>query len=58
MPATSQSPHKVPASPEVDRKTFVRQALAMSANAAAIDLTGHPSISVPCEDVKAMRPAS
>lgn len=54
MPTTPQTAHKVPASPEIDRKTFVRQALNMVANTAAFDLTGHPSISVPCKDVKGM----
>lgn len=54
MPTTPQTAHKVPASPEVDRKTFVRQALNMVANTAAFDLTGHPSITVPCKDVKGM----
>jgi amidase len=54
MPTTPQTAHKVPASPEVDRKTFVRQALNMVANTAAFDLTGHPSISVPCREVKGL----
>jgi amidase len=54
MPTTPQSAYKLPASPEVVRKTLVRQALNMVANTAAFDLTGHPSISVPCKDVNGM----
>ena len=54
MPTTPQTAHNVPPSPEVDRKTFVRQALNMVTNTAAFDLTGHPSVSVPCKDVKGM----
>ncbi|NND00748.1 MAG: amidase [Gammaproteobacteria bacterium] len=54
MPTTPQTAHKVPPSPEDDRKTYVRQALNMVANTAAFDLTGHPSISVPCKGVKGL----
>jgi len=54
MPTTPQTAHKVPASPEVDRKTWVREALNMVANTATFDLTGHPSCTVPCKDVKGM----
>jgi amidase len=54
MPTTPQTAHKVPDSPEVDRKTWVRQALNMVANTATFDLTGHPSCTVPCKDVKGM----
>ncbi|MGB4347113.1 MAG: amidase [Burkholderiaceae bacterium] len=52
MPTTPQTSMKIPASPEADRKTFIRNALNMCANTAAFDLTGHPSISIPCKDVK------
>ena len=51
MPTTPQTAHAMLASQETDRKTFVRQALNMCANTAAFDLTGHPSISVPCKAV-------
>jgi amidase len=54
MPTTPQSAMKAPASSEVDRKGFVRDALNMVANTAAFDLTGHPSISVPCKNIKGM----
>ncbi len=54
MPTTPQSAHVVPPAADTDRKTYVRQALNMVANTAAFDLTGHPSISVPCKDVKDM----
>ncbi len=52
MPTTPQTAMTIPASPEVDRKTFVRNALNMCANTAAFDLTGHPSISIPCKGAK------
>lgn len=54
MPTTPQTAMTLPASPEVDRKTFVRNALNMCANTAAFDLTGHPSISVPCKGNKGL----
>jgi|TARA_B110000971_G_scaffold221701_1_gene270019 amidase len=54
MPTTPQTAHKVPPSPEDDRKTYIRQALNMVANTAAFDLTGHPSITVPCKGVKGL----
>ncbi|MBD9541399.1 amidase [Ensifer sp. ENS04] len=54
MPTTPQTAHAVPESPDVDRKTFVRIAMSMVGNCAAFDLTGNPSISVPCHDVKGM----
>ena len=54
MPTTPQTAHKVPESPEIDRKTWVRQALNMVANTATFDLTGHPSCTVPCKDVKGL----
>ena len=54
MPTTPQTAHKLPPSPEDDRKTYIRQALNMVANTAAFDLTGHPSITVPCKGVKGL----
>jgi len=54
MPTTPQTAHKVPPSPEDDRKTYISQALNMVANTATFDLTGHPSITVPCKEVKGM----
>lgn len=54
MPTTPQTAHAVPADEETDRKTFVRQALNMVSNTAAFDLTGHPSISVPCKEVSGL----
>ena len=52
MPTTPQTAMEIPQSPEVDRKLFTRNALNMCANTATFDLTGHPSISVPCKGVK------
>jgi amidase len=52
MPTTPQTAHEVPKGPEEDRKTFVRVALNMIGNCAPFDMTGHPSISVPCHDIK------
>jgi len=52
MPTTPQTAHEVPVSPDADRKAFVRMALNMVGNCAAHDLTGHPSISVPCRDIQ------
>ncbi len=54
MPTTPQTAHPVPPSVEVDRKTYVGQALNMVRNTAAFDLTGHPGISVPCHDVRGL----
>jgi amidase len=54
MPTTPQTAHKLPASPEEDRMEHVAQALNMVRNTATFDLTGHPSISVPCRDVKGL----
>ncbi|WP_166676611.1 amidase [Paraburkholderia caballeronis] len=48
MPTTPQTAHPLLADQETDRRTFVREALNMCANTSAFDLTGHPSISVPC----------
>lgn len=54
MPTTPQTAMKISESPEVDRKTYIRNALNMIANTAAFDLTGHPSISIPCKRMKNM----
>jgi amidase len=54
MPTTPQTAHKLPAMPEVDRREHIAQALNMVRNTAVFDLTGHPSISVPCRDVKGL----
>jgi amidase len=54
MPTTPQTAHAIPPSVEVDRKTYVGQALNMVRNTATFDLTGHPAISVPCHDVKGL----
>jgi amidase len=51
MPTTPQTAHEIPPMPEVDRATHITQALNMVCNASAFNLTGHPSISVPCKDV-------
>ena len=54
MPTTPQTAHEVPPSPEEDRVTYVAQALNMVRNTATFDLTGHPSVTVPCRDVKGL----
>jgi len=54
MPTTPQTAHKVPAMPEENRTEHVTQALNMVRNTAAFDLTGHPSITVPCRGVKGL----
>ena len=54
MPTTPQTAHEVPPMPEVDRKAHIAQALNMVRNTATFDLTGHPSISVPCQGVKGL----
>lgn len=51
MPTTPQTAHEVPAMPEKDRTEHISQALNMVRNTAAFDLTGHPSITVPCRGV-------
>ena len=48
MPTTPQTAHKVPPMPEEDRTAHIAEALNMVRNTAAFDLTGHPSITVPC----------
>lgn len=54
MPTTPQTAHEVPPMPEVDRKAHITEALNMIYNTCVFDLTGHPSISVPCRDVKGL----
>ncbi|MBD9541391.1 amidase [Ensifer sp. ENS04] len=54
MPTTPQTAHEVLPSPEVDRRAHISQALNMLWNTATFDLTGHPSISVPCRDVSGL----
>ena len=44
----------MPALPEIDRAEHIAQALNMVHNTAAFDLTGHPSISVPVNDISGM----
>ncbi len=51
MPTTPQTAHAIPPMPEEDRAEHIVQALNMVRNTAAFDLTGHPSITVPCRDV-------
>lgn len=54
MPTTPQTAHKAIPAEEKDRIAYVGQALNMVSNTCAFDLSGHPSISVPCRDVKGM----
>ena len=54
MPTTPQTAHAVPPMPEDDRTAHIAQALNMVRNTAAFDLTGHPSITVPCRGVKGL----
>ena len=54
MPTTPQTAHEIPPMPEVDRGAHISQALNMLWNTAVFDLTGHPSISIPCRDVKGL----
>jgi amidase len=54
MPTTPQTAHKIPPMPEEDRTAHIAQALNMVHNTAAFDLTGHPSITVPCRGVKGL----
>jgi amidase len=54
MPTTPQTAHEIPPMPEVDRKSHISLALNMLWNTATFDLTGHPSISVPCRDVRGL----
>jgi amidase len=54
MPTTPQTAHLVGPGHEEDRKGYVRKAMNMVSNCAAFNLTGHPSISVPCKGVKGL----
>jgi amidase len=54
MPTTPQTAHALLPAAEVDRATYITKALNMVSNTAAFDLTGHPSISVPCKDVSGL----
>jgi amidase len=54
MPTTPQTAHEIPPGVEQDRMAHIGQALNMVRNTAAFDLTGHPSITVPCRDVKGL----
>ena len=54
MPTTPQTAHPRIATPEEDRTEHIGQALNMVHNTAAFDMTGHPSISVPVNDVSGM----
>ena len=54
MPTTPQQAHDMLPSVEEDRMTYVANALNMVHNTAPINLTGHPSISVPCQAVSGL----
>ncbi|MGI9302511.1 MAG: amidase [Gammaproteobacteria bacterium] len=54
MPTTPQTAHKMPPMPEEDRAAHIGEALNMIRNTCTFDLTGHPSISVPCRGVKGL----
>jgi len=54
MPTTPQTAHAIPPMPEVNRKAHIAEALNMIRNTCVFDLTGHPSISVPCRNVKGL----
>ena len=54
MPTTPQQAHGLLPSVEEDRMTYVANALNMVHNTAPINLTGHPSISVPCQGVSGL----
>jgi amidase len=54
MPTTPQQAHALLPSVEIDRMTYVTNALNMVHNTAPINLTGHPSISVPCRGVSGL----
>ncbi len=54
MPTTPQQAHGMLPSVEEDRMTYVANALNMVHNTAPINLTGHPSISVPCQAVSGL----
>ncbi|MDA0229635.1 MAG: amidase [Proteobacteria bacterium] len=54
MPTTPQQAHHTLPSVEEDRMSYVSNALNMVQNTAPINLTGHPSISVPCQGVSGL----
>jgi amidase len=54
MPTTPMQAHATLPSVEEDRMTYVANALNMVHNTAPINLTGHPSISVPCQGVSGL----
>ena len=54
MPTTPQQAHGLLPSVEEDRMTYIANALNMVHNTAPINLTGHPSISVPCKGVSGL----
>ncbi|QEY63039.1 hypothetical protein FXN65_13540 [Metapseudomonas lalkuanensis] len=54
MPTTPQTAHAVPPMPEVDRAKHISEALNMACNVAAFNLTGNPSISVPCKNISGL----
>ena len=54
MPTTPQQAYATLPSVEEDRMTYVSNALNMVHNTAPINLTGHPSISVPCQAVSGL----
>ena len=54
MPTTPQQAHTLLPPVEIDRMTYVANALNMVHNTAPINLTGHPSISVPCQGVSGL----
>ncbi len=54
MPTTPQTAHAAPPSVYEDRMSYIGLALNMVGNTAPINLTGHPSLSVPCRDVSGL----
>ena len=54
MPATPQTAHASLPSVEDDRLAYVGNALNMVHNTAPFNLSGHPSVSVPCRDVQGL----
>lgn len=54
MPTTPQQAHAKLPSVDEDRMTYIANALNMVQNTAPINLTGHPSISVPCRGVQGL----
>ena len=54
MPTTPMTAHDIPPTVTEDRITSIGMALNMAQNTSVFDVTGHPSISVPCRDVKGL----